>query len=264
MRRISAAATAATAAFTLAAVLSAPAAFAEVKVSEVTLKAGDDEFKAFVAEPEGPGPFPAVIVIQEWWGLNDWIKGNAKHLAEKGYVAIAPDLYHGKLTDDPKVASQLRMGLPKDRALRDLKAAVDHAAGKANVNKEKIGSIGWCMGGQYSLQLALHEPRVSATVMCYGAVVTKAEDLKPLKATVLGVFGGEDKGIPVADVKAFGDAMTAAGKTLDGLIIYPETGHAFMRPKMPAGPDNPAYKADNAKDAWAKIEAFFAKTLGGK
>src|SRR6516225_3065602 len=81
-------------------------AIAQVKTSDITFKSGDEEIKGFLAEPDGKGPFPAVVVIQEWWGLNDWIKDNAKRIAAKGYVAIAPDLYHGKVTDDMKVAAQ--------------------------------------------------------------------------------------------------------------------------------------------------------------
>src|SRR4051812_35362393 len=131
------------------------AAAAEIKTGTIMFKSGDEEITAFLAEPEGKGPFPAIVVIQEWWGLNDWIKENAKRLARNGYVAIAPDLYHGKVTDDPKVAAQLLNGLPRDRAVRDLKASVDALSEKANVKKDRIGSIGWCMGGGYSLQLAL-------------------------------------------------------------------------------------------------------------
>src|SRR5260370_37848880 len=105
---------------------------ADVKTSDVTLKSGDEEIKAFLAEPEGDGPFPGIVVIQEWWGLNDWIKDNAKHFAAKGYVALAPDLYHGKVTDNPSVARQLMSGLPRDRAIRDLKATADCLAARDN------------------------------------------------------------------------------------------------------------------------------------
>ena len=147
------------------------------------------------------------MVIQEWWGLNDWIKDNAKRLAGQGYVCLAPDLYRGKVTEDRKVATQLLKGLPRDRAVRDLKAAVDVLAGMSNVNKNKIGSIGWCMGGGYSLQLASNDSRVHACAMCYGAVVTDADKLKPLNATVLGIFGEQDKGIPAASVKEFAAAL---------------------------------------------------------
>src|SRR5262245_46702389 len=122
-------------------------AMAEVKTSEITLKSGDEDIKAFLAQPEGKGPFPGVVLIQEWWGLNDWIKENAKRLAQKGYVALAPDLYRGKVTDEPMVARQLMQGMPQDRALRDLKAAVGTLAGRDGVKKDRIGVIGWCMGG---------------------------------------------------------------------------------------------------------------------
>src|SRR5215469_11961846 len=94
---------------------------AEVKGKMVTFKSGEEEIKGFLAEPEGKGPFPAIVVIQEWWGLTDWIKDNAKKLAGKGYVTLAPDLYRGKVATKPQQAMQLMKGLPRDRAVRDLK-----------------------------------------------------------------------------------------------------------------------------------------------
>src|SRR5436305_12775257 len=100
----------------------APSAFAQVKTSDITIKSGDEEIKAFLAVPEGKGPFPAIVVIQEWWGLTDWIKDNAKRLAAQGYVTLAPDLYRGKIADSPATAKQLLSGMPQDRAIRDLKA----------------------------------------------------------------------------------------------------------------------------------------------
>jgi carboxymethylenebutenolidase len=243
--------------------LAARAAAAEVKTGEVTFKSGDEEIKGFLAEPEGKGPFPAVVVIQEWWGLNDWIKDNAKRLAAQGYVALAPDLYRGKVTTDPQVARQLLGGLPKDRALRDLKAAVDTLAAKDNVKKDRLGSIGWCMGGGYSLQLALHDDRLKACAMCYGAVVTDPEMLRPLQATVLGVFGEEDKGIPPEAVHKFEDALKEAGKKVERIKEY-KAGHGFMRPKNGPDKDNPAYREEEAKEAWQAIDGFFAKHLKGE
>jgi carboxymethylenebutenolidase len=238
-------------------------AHADVKVSELKLKSGDTEFTAYLAMPDGPGPFPAVVVIQEWWGLNGWIKQNARHFAELGYVAIAPDLYHGKVTDNPSEAGQLMKGLPPDRALRDLKTCVDELANNPKVKKDKIGCVGWCMGGGYSLQAALHDPRLVAAAICYGRVVDKAAALAPLKAALLGVFGEKDQGIPVATVHKFEEAAKAAGKTVEKINIYP-AGHGFMRPSN--GPDkpNPAYDEASAKAAWKQIDSFFAKYLGGK
>jgi carboxymethylenebutenolidase len=231
---------------------------AQVTTTDLKLKSGDGEFRAVLALPEGQGPFPAVVVIQEFWGLNDWIIENAKRFAAHGYVAIAPDLYHGKVTDDPMVARQLMQGMPQDRALRDLKTCVDELCRNPKVNKDKIGSIGWCMGGGLSLTLARNDDRDIACAMCYGRVVTTPDAVKNIKGSVLGVFGEKDQGIPVAGVKQFEQALKDSKKDVAGIHIYP-AGHGFMRPT-----NNPAYHEESAKDAWKQIDAFFAKQLGGK
>jgi carboxymethylenebutenolidase len=238
------------------------AAGSKVKTSDITIKSGDEEIKAFLAEPEGKGPFPAIVVIQEWWGLSDWIKDNAKRLAAQGYVTLAPDLYRGKVAEDMKTASELRKGMPHDRALRDLKGAVDTLVAKDNVNKQRLGSIGWCMGGGYSLQLALHDKRIKACTMCYGAVVTKADMLKPLNATILGIFAEQDMGIKPEMVAKFEEALKEAGKNVEAIKEF-KAGHGFMRPGNPGG-RNPVYREAEAKQAWQDIDKFFAKTLGGK
>ncbi len=259
MRRTIVAALAGAAVWLLAAPAVAPAQ-PKIKTMDITLKSGDEEIKAYVAMPEGGGPYPGLVVIQEWWGLNDWIKENARRFADKGFVAIAPDLYRGKVTDDPKVAGQLRKGMPMDRAIRDLQAAVDTLTAMKNVDKGKIGSIGWCMGGQLSLQLSLNDPRIKSCVMCYGAVVTDPDKLKPLNAKVLGVFGEDDMGIKAADVREFEAALKKAGKSVEKINIYKGAGHGFMRPKN-GSMDNKEYRAEAANDAWMQIDAFFINTL---
>ena len=257
MRRIMAAVTAGA----LLALAAGPAR-AAVKTSDITFKSGSEEAKGFLAEPDGKGPFPAVVVIQEWWGLTDWIKENAKRLAEQGYVALAPDLYRGQVATDPMMAQRLMRGLPADRAVRDLKGAVDALAARANVDKARLGSIGWCMGGGYSLQLALADPRIKACTICYGRVVTDPARLKPLQATVLGIFGEEDRGIPPADVEKFEAALKEAGKKVERIHEL-KAGHGFMRPGE-GDMKNPAYRAAPAKEAWQDIDQFFAKTLKAK
>lgn len=232
---------------------------AEVKTEMVKFKSGDDEGSAFVAMPEGKGPFPVVIVIQEWWGLNEWIKDNSIRLAKQGYIAIAPDLYRGKVTANFMEAGQLMKGLPRDRALRDLKGAVDSLMASPVVDKEKIGVIGWCMGGMYSIDLAAADPRVKACVICYGRHPTSAEAVKDLKASVLGIFGEEDKGIPADGVRKFETVLKDAGKSVEKVHLY-KAGHGFMREKNGDMP-NPEYRAEPAKDAWTQIEAFLAKKL---
>lgn len=224
----------------------------------VTFKSGTETASGFLVTPEGKGPFPAVIVIQEWWGLDDWIKDQARALAKEGYVALAPDLYHGKVTKDPEVAHQLMSGLPSDRALRDLKAAYAYLQSRADVKKDRIGAIGWCMGGMYALKLATEEPGLRAAVAYYGAPPTDPAALARIKAAVMGNYGAEDKGPSPEQVKAFEAEMKKLGRTVD-IKIYPGAGHAF------ANPNNPwkGYRPEAAKDAWARTIAFFNKHLKG-
>jgi carboxymethylenebutenolidase len=147
-------------------------------------------------------------------------------------------------------------GLPPDRALRDLKAAYAYLQGRPDVKKDRIGVIGWCMGGRYSLALATEEPGLAAVVAYYGAPPTDPAAIARIKAPVLGNFGGEDKGPSPDDVRAFEAAMKAAGKTMDAKI-YEGAPHAF------ANVNNPwkGYREAAAKDAWTRTTAFFAQHL---
>lgn len=235
--------------------LVSPALAAEQTVS---FKSGDETANGFLVTPDGKGPFPAVLVIHEWWGLDDWVKDQARALAREGYVALAADLYRGKVTNKQEEAHQLMMGTPRDRALRDLKAAFNHLSGRADVRKDRIGVIGWCMGGMYSLALATEEPRLAAVVAYYGAPPTDAAAVAKLKAPVLGNYGAEDKGPAPEQVKAFEDALKKAGKAVD-IKIYAGAGHAFANPNNPWG----GYREPAAKDAWQRTVAFFAKYLKG-
>lgn len=222
----------------------------------VTFKSGEESASAFLAMPAGKGPFPAVIVIQEWWGLNDWVKDQARALAKEGYAALAPDLYRGKATANPDEAHQLMNGLPPDRAIRDLRAAFTYLAGRADVRKDRIGSIGWCMGGRYSLALATEESSLAASVAYYGAPPTDEAAIAKIKAPVLGNFGADDKGPAPDQVRAFEAAMKKAGKTID-VKIYDGAAHAFANVNNPWG----GYREAAAKDAWARTVAFFATHL---
>lgn len=213
------------------------------------------EGSGYLALPGGGGKHPAIIVIQEWWGLNDWIRQQADRFAGQGYVALAPDLYRGKSTSDPEVAHELARGLPQDRAIADLEGAFHYLAGRSDVDPSRIGVIGWCMGGGYALDFTLAEPRIAATVMNYGHLVTSPESIAKIHAPLLGNFGAEDRGIPKADVIAFAKALKDAGKTSD-IKIYEGAGHAFMNPNNKAG-----YVKSAAEDAWSRIDAFFARVL---
>ena len=241
-------------ALALVSMLSAAAATAAEQT--VAWKSGDEQATGLLVTPEGQGPFPATIVIQEWWGLNDWVKEQARALAKEGYVALAVDLYRGKVATKQEDAHQLMMGTPPDRALRDLQTAFAYLQAHPAVKKDRVGSIGWCMGGRYSLQLATVEPKLAAAVAYYGAPPTDAAAIAAIQAPVLGSFGAEDKGPTPDQALAFEAAMKKAGKTID-VKVYPGAGHAFANVNNPWG----GYRKDAAEDAWARTKAFLAKHL---
>ena len=241
-------------AFALVSLLSVAVATAGEQT--VTWKSGDEQASGLLVTPEGQGPFAATIVIQEWWGLNDWIKEQARALAREGYVALAVDLYRGKVATKQEDAHQLMMGTPPDRALRDLQTGFAYLQAHPAVKKDRIGSIGWCMGGRYTLQLATVEPKLAAAVAYYGAPPTDPAAIAAIQAPVLGSFGAEDKGPTPEQALAFEAAMKKAGKTVD-VKVYPGAGHAFANVDNPWG----GYRREAAEDAGARTKAFLAKHL---
>ena len=232
-----------------------PAHAAATKTEMVSYKSGDDTVSGYLALPEGAGKHPAIIVVHEWWGLNDWVKQQALKFAAQGYVALAVDLYRGKSGTTPDEAHILMRGLPDDRALRDLEAAFAYLASRADVHAGKIGSMGWCMGGGWSIKLAEDQPKLAAFVVNYGSLPTDAALIAKIKAPMLGNFGAEDKGIPPESVRAFESAMKAAGKSVD-IKIYEGAGHAFENPDNKGG-----YRPEATADSEKRVEAFFAKHL---
>ena len=228
------------------------------KTETITLRSGDETVSAYLAVPDSGGPHPALVVIHEWWGLNDWVKEQAQKFAEQGYVTLAVDLYRGKVAYDPNLAHELSRGLPQDQAIRDLKAAFDYLATRPDVRKDKIGSVGWCMGGGFSLLLAVNESKLSACVVNYGSMPTDKDQIQRIQAPVLGNFGAEDRGIPPSAVGAFEDAMKAAHKSIE-VKIYEGAGHAFENPNNKLG-----YREAAAHDAWARTLDFLNRTLKGE
>lgn len=146
-------------------------------------------------------------------------------------------------------------GLPEDRAIRDLLAATTFLRSLKHVNPDKIGSIGWCFGGGMSNTLALNDPRLVAAVINYGHLATDKDSLSKIHASILGIFGGKDRGIPVDDVRKYEATLKELGKTVQ-IVIYPEAGHAFENPNNKQG-----YRADDAADAWKKTVEFLAAKL---
>jgi carboxymethylenebutenolidase len=239
--------------------LLAASAFAATP-KDVSYKSGNETVHGILYAPEGKGPFPGIIVIHEWWGLNDWVKEQASKLADQGYVTLAIDLYRGKVATTPNEAHEFMGGVPQDRAARDLQAAFAYLQSQPNVKKDRVGAIGWCMGGGYALHLALDQPKLAADVINYGVAdyASLAKDqsaLKKINSPILGIFGQQDRGIPADEVKNFAEQLDKLGKKAD-ITIYPDAGHAFENPNNKDG-----YRPQDAADAWNKTVSFFASTL---
>jgi carboxymethylenebutenolidase len=249
----------------IAATVLLPAADAAASASapvQVSYPSGSETVHALLYKPAGDtvGKHPAIIVIHEWWGLNDWIKEQAADLAAHGYVTLAIDLYRGQVANDADTAHQLSRGLPQDRGIRDLKAADTYLSSQKDVDPHRIGAIGWCMGGGYALSFAVADPNLKAVVANYGPPPTDPDSLAKIKADILGNYGGLDKGIPPDSVQRFAADMKKfrPGKSLD-IKIYPDAGHAFENPNNKTG-----YRAGDAADARSRYLHFFARELGGK
>jgi len=240
---------------TLALGLSGHALAVDPRTETVTYSSGAERVSGYLAQPEAGGKRPALVVIHEWWGQNDWVREKARAFAAKGYVALAVDLYRGPAASDPDTAHQLMRGLPEDRAARDLEAAFAYLASRPDVDARRIGAVGWCMGGGYSLALALEEPRLAAAVVYYGRLATDAAAIRKIRAKLLGNFGEEDKGIPPDSVRAFEAQARKEGVSAD-FKIYPGAGHGFASSSDPA-----VFRPDAARDADARTDAFLAKAL---
>jgi carboxymethylenebutenolidase len=221
----------------------------------VKFQRGPEKVTGFLALPSRPGPHRAIIAIHEWWGLTTWVKGQASNLAKNGYVVLALDLYHGKVTSITSQARKLKRDLPPDRAIGEMKAAFDYLACRADVDPKHIGSLGWSMGGGVALQLAIHEPRLAACVVNYGALPTKLADIEKINARTLGIFGALDRGIPPNKVRVFEKRMNAVKKLVE-IKIYDGAGHAFENPANIRG-----YRPKAAADAWLRTLTFLNQSL---
>jgi len=206
----------------------------------------------YLARPTTDGNFPAVVMIPEWWGLNDNIKEMADKLASHGYVVLAVDLYDGKVATTSEQARQLITLYDSEQGLQNMNSATSFLNG--NYSSEKIASIGWCFGGGQSLQLALNNDDMDATVIYYGSLVTDTEALSSIQWPVLGIFAELDKGITVDAVSAFESSLNEL-KIQNDIYIYSGVDHAF------ANPSGDRYAPEESKDAWNKTIAFLESNL---
>jgi carboxymethylenebutenolidase len=221
----------------------------------VTYISNGTTIPGYLARP-ATGRGPGLVVIQEWWGLVPQIERVADRFAAEGFVALAPDLYHGQTTKSPDEAGKLMMALRSDEAARDLAAAIDHLVEQPETSTKKVGTIGFCMGGALSLFAASRNPEVGACVVFYGGHPNITPDLGSLNAPVLGIYAGRDAFVSPAVVAALDQQLTALGKRHE-FHTYPDAQHAFFNEARPE-----VYDAAAADDAWAKTLAFFRRELG--
>jgi carboxymethylenebutenolidase len=209
----------------------------------------------FLASPMENGTYPGIVIIHEWWGLNDNIKEMATQMASEGYVVLAADLYGGEMATNSSRASALAGQVREnpENAIENLRSAVTYLKSHERVNSDSIGSLGWGFGGGWSLQLALNE-ELQATGIYYGNLVTEPSRLTAIHWPVLGVFGSADSSIPVEQVRTFEQALGENGIENE-IYIYEGLGHAF------ANPSGANYAPEATMDAWAKTLSFFERHL---
>jgi carboxymethylenebutenolidase len=209
--------------------------------------------RAYLSLPEGSPPFPGLLVIHEWWGLNRHIQHYADRFAAEGYAALAVDLYEGKVADNRGDASRYMQAVNETRAREVLKRAHVFLKENARVKATKRGSIGWCFGGGWSLSHAIATPDLDAAVIYYGRLVLDPEILKAIRAPVLGIFGNRDTSFTPELVDQFEKALAAAG--VSHRILRYDADHAF------ANPSGGRYDQKAAAAAWEQVRAFLAERL---
>jgi carboxymethylenebutenolidase len=230
---------------------------AEIATETVTYGEVDGQpVEGFLARPDGAeGPLPGVVMIHEWWGLNENIRTMARRLASRGYQVLAVDLYGGETASAPEQARALmESATAAEQALEaNLRAAYRYLAGERQA--PRVAALGWCFGGGMALRTALLFPqRLDAAVIYYGHLVTDPEQLEQLEMPILGIFGAEDQGIPLGSVREFEAALHELGKDVR-ISVYEGAGHAF------ANPSGRNYRPEAAEDAWQTTLDFLDETL---
>jgi carboxymethylenebutenolidase len=226
----------------------------------VRFASNGDIAKGYLARPDS-GHGPGVMVVQEWWGLVPQLQRVCDRLADEGFAALAPDLYHGEIAEHTEMdkAGHLMSSLPMDRAARDMGAAVDYLRGHDGDPTEKVGVVGFCMGGMLSLLVAAQQgDKIGAVAPYYGAPLgDDAPDWSGLTAPVRGHFAGEDAFFPADAVRALQAQLKGMGKDVE-FEIHPGAGHAFTNEENALG----NYDADLTAKTWASTIAFLHEQLG--
>jgi carboxymethylenebutenolidase len=229
-----------------------------IRETMVQYPSGNVTIRAYVAAPQTKERRPAIIVIQEWWGLTDHIKDVARRYAAEGYVAIAPDLYSrlgNAITTDPGEAGKLMNTLQQEDGLKDLNATVAYLKSVPEIDASRLGVTGFCMGGSYALMLPCVNKDIKAAVPFYGQVPNPDAPLEQLAAPVLYIYGEDDGWITKADVQRLATGLKKYRKSGE-IKTYSGAPHAFFRDT-----DKAVYRPEAAKDAWMRATAFFKQQL---
>ncbi|WP_342162783.1 dienelactone hydrolase family protein [Methylobacterium sp. SD21] len=235
-----------------------------IEAGEVAIPAGDGPMPAYRAVPKGEGPFPVILVVEEIFGVHDYIKDICRRLAKAGYCAVAPELYArqgdlSKMTDVKQIIAEVISKTPDAQWIADLDATVAWATSAAKGDGQRLGVMGWCRGGRAVWLYDAHRTDLKAAVAWYGPVGGERTAIQPrtagdvageIHAPLLALYGGADTGIPVASVEAARDAAKAAGKSVE-LVVFPEAPHGFHADYRPS------YRKEAAEDGWARALAFF-------
>jgi len=228
---------------------------ADVRTQTIEFPADGEAGHAFLALPEGDGPFPGVIVVQEWWGLDDHIKDVARRFTDEGFVALAPDLYHGKVTHEPNEAQKLMMSLNMGRASQELAQAADYLASRPEAAGRGIGAIGFCMGGGLALTLACDSPHVKAAAPFYGGNPSPIERVGNLRGPLFAAYAQNDGWITPQVRQELEEALSQHAIPHE-FKVYPGTEHAFFNDTRPE-----VYNREAANDAWQRAISLFRDNL---
>lgn len=235
-----------------------------LEAGEIRIKTADGEIPGYRAMPAAGGPFPVILVVQEIFGVHEHIKDLCRRLAKLGYFAVAAELYArqgdvSKLSSIEEIQKTVVAMVPDKQVKSDLDATVEFAKASGKADTARLGITGFCWGGRMTWLYSAHNPAVKAGVAWYGRLVGNVTENTPkhpvdiatdLKAPVLGLYGGADQGIPQDTVEKMRAACKAASKTCD-IVVYPDTPHAFNADYRPS------YRPEQARDAWAKMLAWF-------
>jgi carboxymethylenebutenolidase len=239
----------------------------EIVKQDLTVKTGGQDMPCHIARPAGSGPYPAVVVVMEAFGLNQNIKNITDRLAGEGFVTIAPNLYFRSPDnvvgyDNLPGAIKLMQSITDDQIVADMTAAINHVKTIKEANG-KFGTTGFCMGGRVAFLTAVRNPDVTASVPFYGGGMTRPgngggkapiDDAANLKGPVMAFFGGKDAFIPVTEVDKFRDAINRTGKAAE-VVLYADADHGFMCE------ERPSFHPEHAQEAWLKMVSFFRRNL---